>query len=100
MLQPNDTSVTSAFPTVPGINITLNLASLNLESFTDYLKQQTADALGAAFPPSVNLDIYILNVRAGSVVCTVVFGVMDGNTTSALSGLEELTNFQMVRCQP
>ena len=95
-MQPNDTSRISALPTVPGINMTLNLAALTPQSFTDYLKQQAADAIAASFPPSVNIDIYILNVRTGSVVCDVILGIMDGNDTTATTVLQQLTAFQQV----
>lgn len=95
-VQPNDTSIISPLPKVPAINMTLNLAALTPQSFTDYLKQQTADALAAAFPPSVNIDIYILNVRAGSVACDVILGIMDGNATTATSVLQEITAFYQV----
>lgn len=95
-MQPNDTSTTSPFPTVPAINITLALSALTPQSFTDYLKQQTADALAAAFPSSVNIDVYILNVRAGSVACDVIMGIMDGNTTTAISVLQHMTALYQV----
>ena len=95
-MQPNSTSTTSPLPTVPAINITLHATSLNPDSFSDYLKQHTADALAAAFAPSGNVDIWILNVRAGSLLCDVVFAIMDGNMAAAATALMQLTALSQV----
>lgn len=68
---------------IPVVTISYALPDLTLDSFTPDLKQSLVDAIIDALPSTSNVDVYLTNIRSGSVSFDTVISFLDGNTDTA-----------------
>ena len=68
---------------IPVVTISYALPDLTLDSFTPDLKQSLVDAIIDALPSTSNVDVYLTNIRSGSVTFDTVISFLDGNTDTA-----------------
>lgn len=73
--------VTSTF--IPVVTLSFSVPDLTVESFTADVEQQMLDAVYATLPVTVNVQLYITNIRLGSLLFDIVSVFLDGNTTAA-----------------
>lgn len=68
---------------IPIVTISYALDDLDVSSFTDDLRQDLVLAIVQTLPTSSNVDVYITNIRAGSVLFDTVVQFLDGNSNLA-----------------
>ena len=68
---------------IPIVTISYTLPDLTVDSFTPDLKQGLVDAIISALPSTSNVDVYLTNIRSGSVLFDTVISFLDGNTDTA-----------------
>lgn len=80
-----DAAPLSTAATIPTLTVPFNLTDLSVDQFTTDLKQQFANAIQATLPDNANVEVYLLNIRAGSVLLDTYVEFLDGNATLASS---------------
>lgn len=88
---PNAALISTA-TTIPVLTIPFNLTDLSLDAFDTAVKQQFADAIQATLPDTANVNIFLLNIRAGSVLFNTYIQFLDGNFNTATFLASVVTN--------
>lgn len=88
---PNAAPISTA-TTIPVLTIPFNLTDLSLDAFDTTLKQQFTDAIQATLPDTANVNIFLLNIRAGSVLFDTYIQFLDGNSSAATTLVSEVAD--------
>ena len=64
---------------IPVVTISYKLDDLSIDAFTDDLKTDLVTAIIAALPATSNVDVYLTNIRPGSVAFDTVVRFLDGS---------------------
>ena len=70
------------------VSIPFSVPALTLDTFTDDVKQSLFDAIAAALPATANVQIYITNIRSGTVYFDTVVEFLDGDQDAATTLVE------------
>lgn len=81
-LPPNAAPVVTA-AAIPVVTVSFSVPDLTVASFTPDLKQALIDSIAATLPASANTEIYITNIRDGSLLFDTVVLFLDGNANAA-----------------
>ncbi|KAK9864486.1 hypothetical protein WJX84_001957 [Apatococcus fuscideae] len=65
------------------VTISYALPEVTLQQFTPAVEQSVVDAVTATLPTTSNVNVYLTNIRAGSVSFDTVVQFLDGNTNVA-----------------
>ncbi len=68
---------------IPIVTISYKLDDLSVETFTPDLKTSLVEAIVATLPTTSNVDVYLTNIRPGSVAFDTVVRFLDGNNQVA-----------------
>ena len=64
---------------IPIVTISYALTDLTVDAFTDDLKGDLVAAIVASLPKTSNVDVYLTNIRAASVLFDTVVRFLDGD---------------------
>ncbi|KAK9863437.1 hypothetical protein WJX84_004314 [Apatococcus fuscideae] len=86
-LPPNAAPAVTA-ASIPVVSIPFAVPDLSIATFTDDIKQALVDAITASVPATSNVQVYITNIRDGSLLFDTVVLFLDGDSGAA----QTLTN--------
>ncbi|KAK9864414.1 hypothetical protein WJX84_010922 [Apatococcus fuscideae] len=78
-----DAAPVATAASIPVVTISYALPAIMLADFTPDVEQAVVDAVTATLPAASNVNVYLTNIRAGSVKFDTVVQFLDGNTDVA-----------------
>ena len=85
---------------IPVVTISYALPEVTLQQFTPAVEQSVVDAVTATLPKTSNVNVYLTNIRAGSVSFDTVVQFLDGNTNVAQALADSVAASTSVSCCP
>ena len=82
---PPDAAPVVTVASIPVVTVSFAVPDLTVASFTPDLKQALLDSILATIPATSNTQVYITNLRDGSLLFDTVVLFLDGDTGAAQS---------------
>ena len=80
---PPDAAPVVTAAAIPVVTVSFAVPDLTVNSFTPDLQQALIDSIAATLPANANTQIYLTNLRDGSLLFDTVVLFLDGNTNAA-----------------
>ncbi|KAK9845564.1 hypothetical protein WJX84_009636 [Apatococcus fuscideae] len=80
---PPDAAPVVTAAAIPVVTVSFAVSDLTVASFTPDLKQALLDSITATLPATANTQVYITNIRDGSLLFDTVVLFLDGDTDAA-----------------
>lgn len=78
-----DAAPVATVASIPVVTVSFDVPALTVKTFTPDLQQALVDSILATIPATSNTQVYITNIRAGSVLFDTVILFLDGDTAAA-----------------